>query len=78
MLARDARAAVRRLTEALEDRGVWLRSDAVAGMATLSAHLTAPEAQAVHDALGRYVDASPPDPADPRNRGSGWPTCCST
>ncbi|MGY1812043.1 DUF222 domain-containing protein [Blastococcus sp. SYSU D00820] len=71
VLARDARAAARKLEAALRDRGVSLRPDAdVAGMATLSAYLTLPEARAVQAVLGAYADALPDDPDRPaRSRG---------
>ena len=74
VLARDARAAARRLTAALRERGVWARADTTDGMAVLSALLTVPEAQALVDALGRYADALD-DPDDQRTRGQKMADC---
>ena len=71
VLARDARAAARKLEKALRERGVQLRPDAdVAGMATLAAYLTLPEAEAVRAVLAAYADALPDVPGEPaRTRG---------
>jgi hypothetical protein len=71
VLARDARAAARKLERALRRRGVHLRPDSdVAGMATLAAYLTLPEAKAVLAVLGAYADALPDVPGEPvRTRG---------
>ena len=74
VLARDARAAARRLTKALRERGVWARPDGSDGMAVLSAFLTLPEAQALVDALGRYADVLD-DPEDQRTRGQRMADC---
>jgi hypothetical protein len=75
VLAHDARGAAQRLTAALRERGVWCRPDAADGMAVLSALLTVPEAQALVDALSRYVDALDDDPADRRTRGQKLADC---
>jgi hypothetical protein len=68
VLRHDAAAAAQRLTKALRERGVGIRADRREGMAVLDALLTMPEAQALHDALGRYADALD-DPDDRRTRG---------
>ncbi|TKJ20312.1 HNH endonuclease signature motif containing protein [Blastococcus sp. CCUG 61487] len=68
-LGRDPKQEAEDLVAALRSRGVWVRRDRRAGMAVLEALLTAPEAQALVDALGRYADALPDDPADGRTRG---------
>ncbi|WP_137160617.1 HNH endonuclease, partial [Blastococcus sp. CCUG 61487] len=68
-LGRDPKQEAEELVAGLRARGVWARRDRRAGMAVLEALLTAPEAQAVVDALGRYADALPEDPADARTRG---------
>jgi hypothetical protein len=75
VLARDVRAAARRLTAALRSRGVTSRPGTTEGTAVISALLTVPEAQAVMDALGRYVDASDDDPDDTRTRGEKMADC---
>ena len=75
VLARDARAAARRLTEALTRRGVTIRPGAADGMALVAALLTVPEAQALMDALNRYVDSVEDDPADTRSRGQKMADC---
>ncbi|WP_409333079.1 HNH endonuclease signature motif containing protein [Trujillonella humicola] len=71
VLARDARAAARKLEKALRKRDVHLRPDGdVAGMATLSAYMTLPEAKAVLAVLGAYADSLPDVPGEPvRSRG---------
>ncbi|WP_040338267.1 DUF222 domain-containing protein [Candidatus Blastococcus massiliensis] len=67
-LGRDPKQEAADLLAALRARGVWVRPDRRPGMAMLEALLTAPEAQALVDALGRYADALD-DPADTRTRG---------
>jgi hypothetical protein len=74
VLRRDARDAAGRLTRALHNRGVFVRPDAADGMAVFSALLTAPEAQALLDALGRYADEID-DPDDRRTRGQKMADC---
>ncbi|WP_231486528.1 13E12 repeat family protein [Candidatus Blastococcus massiliensis] len=68
-LGRDPKQEAADLVAALRARGAWVRTDRRPGMAVLEALLTAPEAQAVIDALGRYADALDDDPADTRTRG---------
>ncbi|WP_249933290.1 HNH endonuclease signature motif containing protein [Blastococcus sp. CCUG 61487] len=68
-LGRDPKQEAEELVAGLRARGVWARRDRRAGMAVLESLLTAPEAHAVVDALGRYADALPEDPADARTRG---------
>ncbi|WP_116449930.1 HNH endonuclease signature motif containing protein [Blastococcus litoris] len=75
VLARDVRAAARRLTAALRGRGVTCRPGTTEGTAVVSALLTVPEAQAVMDALGRYVDAVDDDPEDTRTREAKMADC---
>ena len=73
---RDARAAARTLGKALEQRGVHLRSEPVDGMATVSALLPVPEAQALYRALGAYADALDDDPGGPpRSRDQKMADC---
>ena len=67
-LGRDPKQEAADLVKALRARGAWVRPDRRAGMAVLEVLLTAPQAQAIVDALGRYVDALPADPADTRTR----------
>jgi hypothetical protein len=67
-LGRDPKQEADELLAALKERGVWSRPDRRPGMAVLQALLTAPEAHAVVDALGRHADALD-DPADTRTRG---------
>ncbi|HEX2073168.1 MAG TPA: hypothetical protein VHF92_05230 [Geodermatophilus sp.] len=71
----DARGAARRLGEAIKERGVHLRAEAVDGMATVTAVLTMPEAQALYRALAAYADALADDPADVRTRGQKMADC---
>ena len=68
LLARDLRAAARELERALRGRGVYARPDRADGMAVLSALMTAPEADALVDALGRYADALDDADGPPRTR----------
>ncbi|MDP5183214.1 DUF222 domain-containing protein [Blastococcus sp. BMG 814] len=73
-LARDARDVAARLAASLRERGVSVRSDRREGMAAFGALLTVPEAQALLDALGRYVDALD-EPDDSRTRGQKMADC---
>ena len=76
VLARDARGAAQRLTTALRRRGVSLRGDDVDGLAAMTVLATVPEAQALHDALGRYADALDDEPGQPpRTRGQKMVDC---
>jgi hypothetical protein len=77
LLARDIRSAARDLEAALRRRGVYVRPDRVDGMAAFSAFLTVPEAAALIEALGRYVDAVEDDPEEgpPRTRGQKMVDC---
>jgi hypothetical protein len=75
VLARDARSAARRLADAIKDRGVHLRAEPTDGMATVTAVLTMPEAQALYRALGAYADALPD--ADGDDGGDGLPARAS-
>ncbi|MGY2004055.1 DUF222 domain-containing protein [Blastococcus sp. SYSU DS1024] len=70
---RDARAAARRLQEALKRRGVHIRPDAVDGMATVSVYATMPEAQALYRALTACAEALDDD--DQRTRGQKMVDC---
>src|SRR5690349_7502931 len=72
VLARDLRAAGRRLARALAERGVSLRPEPVDGMAALLVSATVPEARALYAALGAYADALP---ADGRTRGQRMLDC---
>ena len=74
VLRHDAAAAAQRLARALRERGVFARADRREGMAVFEALLTAPEAQALLDALGRYADALD-DPEDNRTRGQKMVDC---
>jgi hypothetical protein len=71
---RDARAAARRLHEALKERGVHLRPHAVDGMATVTVVATMPEAQALYRALTACAEALDDD-GDPRTRGQKMVDC---
>jgi hypothetical protein len=72
----DARAAVRRLERAMQERGVHLRPEPIDGMAAVTAALTLPEAQALYRALGACADAVEDDPdAPPRTRGQKMADC---
>jgi hypothetical protein len=75
---RDARAAARRLAQAVKKRGVTWRPDAVEGMGTVTALLTLPESRALVAALGAYADAidddtptDAPGDSDPNTPGEG-------
>ncbi|MGZ4658437.1 MAG: DUF222 domain-containing protein, partial [Blastococcus sp.] len=76
VLASDARGAAQRLTAALRRRGVSLRPDDTDGLATVTALVTVPEAQALVDTLGRYADALDEEPGQPtRTRGQKMVDC---
>ncbi|MGZ4505859.1 MAG: DUF222 domain-containing protein [Blastococcus sp.] len=76
VLASDARGAGQRLTAALRRRGVSLRPDDTDGLATVTALVTVPEAQALVDTLGRYADALDEEPGQPtRTRGQKMVDC---
>jgi len=65
-----AREAAQRLARAVRNRGVHVRGDGPDGMASLTAVLTAAEAQALYAALGAYADAVEDAPGvEPRSRG---------
>jgi Domain of unknown function (DUF222) len=67
---RGARDAAQQLARAARARGVHLRAEGPAGMASVTALLTGPEAQALTAALGAYADAVQDEPgAEPRTRG---------
>ncbi|MGY1631344.1 DUF222 domain-containing protein [Geodermatophilus sp. SYSU D01186] len=74
VLARDARAAARRLAAALRDRGISLRPERAEGMAALTVVCTMPEAQALHRALGACADALTA-PGDRRSHGQRMVDC---
>jgi hypothetical protein len=74
VLKRDARAAARRLREAIERRGIHLRPDKVDGMATLTVVATMPEAQALYRALSACAESLDADD-DPRTRGQKMVDC---
>ena len=71
---RDARAAARRLQEALKERGVHLRPHAVDGMGVLTMVATMPEAQALYRALTACAEALD-DEDDQRTRGQKMVDC---
>jgi hypothetical protein len=79
VLARNARAAGRRLAAALEERGLHLRPERTPGMAAVTAVMTMPQAQALHRALGAYAEALDDDPpqdgAERRTRGKKMVDC---
>src|SRR3712207_3745518 len=65
-----ARDAAQQLARAVKARGVHLRTDGPEGMASVTALLTGPEAQALYAALGACADAVDDVPgAEPRSRG---------
>ena len=79
VLRRDARAAARQLEKAIKERGVHVRPGAVDGMATVTALLTAPEASALVQALGRVRRCAPGRPRRSAAPGARrWPTVCWT
>src|SRR4051812_47640440 len=66
---RGARDAAQKLVRAARSRGVHLRNDGPEGMASVTALLTGPEAQALFAALGAYADAMEDPPGiEPRTR----------
>ena len=72
---RDARAAARRLQEALKERGVHLRPHSVDGMATVTVVATMPEAQALYRALCDCAKTLDGADGDPRTRGQKMVDC---
>ncbi|RFU21995.1 DUF222 domain-containing protein [Geodermatophilus marinus] len=75
LAGRGLRQAAQDLAAAIRARGVAVVAERTAGMASLSALLTLPEARAVHAALGACVDALPADPGDARSRGERMADC---
>ena len=76
VLRRDARAAARRLEQAVARRGVSWRPDATDGMGAVTALLTLPEARVFVQALGAYADAVEEDEAAaPRTRAQKMADC---
>ena len=69
VLRRNARAAADELQKAIAERGVSARPAEGAGMGTLTAMLTWPEARALDAALEAYAAALPADAGDGRSRG---------
>jgi hypothetical protein len=74
VLKRDARAAARRLQQALKERGVHLQPHPVDGMATVAVVATMPEALALYRALNACAEALDED-EDPRTRGQKMVDC---
>jgi hypothetical protein len=74
VLERDARSAARDLERALQQRGVHLAPDTVAGMATLTVVASMPEAQALYRALSALAEGLAGD-GDPRTRGQKMVDC---
>ena len=72
---RDARAAARKLAEAIARRGVRLQPGPVDGMAAVTALFTRPEALVFYKALGAFADAVPDDPENPRTREQKMADC---
>ena len=72
---RDARAAARKLAEAIARRGVRLQPGPVDGMAAVTALFTRPEALVFYKALGAFADAVPDDPENPRTRDQKMADC---
>src|SRR4051794_9590385 len=74
VLKPDARAAVRRLQQALKERGVYLQPHRVDGMATVTVVATMPEAQTLYRALVACSEALDGDD-DARTRGQKMVDC---
>jgi hypothetical protein len=79
LLARNARSAAGRLAKAVAERGVHLRPESTDGMATVTAVLTMPEAQALYRALAALADGlddgDGDGDGDPRTRGQKMADC---
>ena len=74
VLERDARAAARRLEQALKERGVHLKPHGVDGMATVTVVTTLPEARTLYRALTALAEGLVED-GDPRSRGQKMVDC---
>src|SRR4051812_37526941 len=75
LLARNARSAAGRLAKAVAERGVHLRPESTDGMATVTAVLTMPEAQALYRALAALADGLDDGDGPPRTRGQKMADC---